>query len=138
MVRRRMIFVADAPTSRSTLHERFVHLIGRPPLKYLWKRRTRVAARLLRDTNSKRIEGALGVGYEGEAAFSRPACVVEQLRCRVRSGSKRCRIPIAVSLIYARHPEGSFFDVPRWRSFAAARGKSLGSDVTPEWRPWIR
>jgi AraC-like DNA-binding protein len=61
----------DAAMSRSTLHERFVHFIGQPPMQYLAQWRMQVAATLLRDTNSKIIEVALGVGYESEAAFSR-------------------------------------------------------------------
>lgn len=61
----------DAAMSRSTLHERFVHFIGQPPMHYLAQWRMQVAARLLRDTKAKLIEVALGVGYESEAAFSR-------------------------------------------------------------------
>jgi AraC-like DNA-binding protein len=61
----------DAAMSRSTLHERFVHLIGQPPMQYLAQWRMQVAAGLLRDTNAKLLEVALCVGYESEAAFSR-------------------------------------------------------------------
>ena len=61
----------DAAMSRSTLHERFVHLIGQPPMQYLAQWRMQVAAGLLRNTKAKVIEVALGVGYESEAAFSR-------------------------------------------------------------------
>jgi AraC-like DNA-binding protein len=61
----------EAAMSRSTLHERFVHFIGQPPMQYLARWRMQVAATLLRDTKSKLIEVALGVGYESEAAFSR-------------------------------------------------------------------
>jgi AraC-like DNA-binding protein len=61
----------DAAMSRSTLHERFVHFIGQPPMQYLAQWRMQVAAGLLRDTKAKLIEVALGVGYESEAAFSR-------------------------------------------------------------------
>jgi AraC-like DNA-binding protein len=61
----------DAAMSRSTLHERFVHFIGQPPMQYLARWRMQVAAGLLRDTKAKLIEVALGVGYESEAAFSR-------------------------------------------------------------------
>jgi len=57
--------------SRSSLHERFVHFIGQPPMQYLTQWRMQVASGLLRDTNAKLIEVALEVGYEGEAAFSR-------------------------------------------------------------------
>ncbi len=61
----------EAAMSRSTLHERFVHFIGQPPIQYLTQWRMQVASRLLRDTSAKLIEVALGVGYESEAAFSR-------------------------------------------------------------------
>lgn len=61
----------DAAMSRSTLHERFVELIGQAPMQYLAQWRMQVAAGLLRDTTSKIIEVALAVGYESEAAFSR-------------------------------------------------------------------
>ncbi len=61
----------ESAMSRSTLHERFVHFIGQPPMQYLAQWRMQVAAGLLRDTKSKLIEVALGVGYESEAAFSR-------------------------------------------------------------------
>jgi AraC-like DNA-binding protein len=61
----------EAAMSRSTLHERFAHFIGQPPMQYLAQWRMQVAAGLLRDTKAKVIEVALGVGYESEAAFSR-------------------------------------------------------------------
>jgi AraC-like DNA-binding protein len=61
----------EAAMSRSTLAERFVHFMGQPPMQYLTQWRMQVASRLLRDTSSKVIEIALGVGYESEAAFSR-------------------------------------------------------------------
>lgn len=61
----------DAALSRSTLHERFVHYIGQPPMQYLARWRMHVAAGLLRDTKAKLLQIALDVGYESEAAFSR-------------------------------------------------------------------
>jgi len=61
----------DVAMSRSTLHDRFVHFIGQPPMQYLARWRMQVAAGLLRDTQAKVLEVALGVGYESEAAFSR-------------------------------------------------------------------
>jgi AraC-like DNA-binding protein len=61
----------EAALSRSTLHERFVHYIGQPPMQYLTQWRMQVASRMLRDTGAKVLEVALGVGYESEAAFSR-------------------------------------------------------------------
>jgi AraC-like DNA-binding protein len=60
-----------AALSRSTLHERFVHFIGQPPMQYLAQWRMQLAARLLRDTDAKVIDVALEVGYENETAFSR-------------------------------------------------------------------
>ena len=61
----------DAAMSRSTLHDRFTHFIGQPPMQYLTRWRMQIAATRLRDSKSKVIEVALGVGYESEAAFSR-------------------------------------------------------------------
>jgi len=61
----------DAAMSRSTLHDRFVHFIGQPPMQYLARWRMQVAASMLRDTKAKLVEVAIGVGYESEAAFSR-------------------------------------------------------------------
>lgn len=61
----------EAGLSRSSLHERFVHFIGQPPMQYLTQWRMQLASGLLRDTNAKVIEIALDVGYESEAAFSR-------------------------------------------------------------------
>jgi AraC-like DNA-binding protein len=61
----------EAAMSRSSLHERFVHFIGQPPMQYMTQWRMQVAAGLLRDTKSKLIEVALACGYESEAAFSR-------------------------------------------------------------------
>ena len=52
----------DAAMSRSTLHERFVHFIGQPPMQYLAQWRMQVAAGLLRDTKAKLIEVTLGWG----------------------------------------------------------------------------
>ncbi len=62
---------AEAGLSRSSLHERFVHFIGQPPMQYLTRWRMQLAAGLLRDTSAKLVEIALDVGYESEAAFSR-------------------------------------------------------------------
>jgi AraC-like DNA-binding protein len=60
-----------AGLSRSSLHERFVHLIGQAPMQYLTQWRLQVAAGLLRDSTAKVVDIALQVGYESEAAFSR-------------------------------------------------------------------
>jgi AraC-like DNA-binding protein len=61
----------NAGLSRSSLHERFVHFIGQPPIQYLAQWRMQVASRLLRDTDAKVVQVAIEVGYESEAAFSR-------------------------------------------------------------------
>jgi AraC-like DNA-binding protein len=61
----------EAAMSRSTLHERFVHFIGQPPMQYLAQWRMQLAAAWLRDTDAKVIDVALEVGYENEAAFAR-------------------------------------------------------------------
>jgi AraC-like DNA-binding protein len=61
----------EAALSRSTLHERFVHFIGQPPMQYLTHWRMQLAAGWLRDTEAKVFDIALEVGYENEAAFSR-------------------------------------------------------------------
>src|SRR5262249_60968413 len=60
-----------AALSRSSLHERFDHFIGQPPMQYLAQWRMQLAAARLRDTDAKVIDVALEVGYESEAAFSR-------------------------------------------------------------------
>ena len=57
--------------SRSALHERFVQLIGVPPMQYLTQWRMQAAARLLLETRSTVAAIALEVGYDSEAAFAR-------------------------------------------------------------------
>jgi AraC-like DNA-binding protein len=57
--------------SRSSLHERFVHLVGVPPMQYLAQWRMQAAARLLLETRSSVAAVALDVGYDSEAAFTR-------------------------------------------------------------------
>jgi len=61
----------EAGLSRSSLHERFEHFIGQPPMHYLARWRMQVAAGRLRESDAKLLEIALDVGYESEAAFSR-------------------------------------------------------------------
>lgn len=60
-----------AGLSRSALHERFVELIGQPPMQYLAQWRMQLASRLLRENQASVVSVALAVGYESEAAFSR-------------------------------------------------------------------
>ncbi len=57
--------------SRSALHERFVQLIGVPPMQYLAQWRMQAAARMLLDTRTTVATIALEVGYDSEAAFAR-------------------------------------------------------------------
>ena len=57
--------------SRSALHERFVHLIGVPPMQYLAQWRMQAAGRMLLETHSTVAAIALDVGYDSEAAFAR-------------------------------------------------------------------
>ena len=57
--------------SRSALHERFVQLIGQPPMQYLAQWRMQLAAKMLRTTSNTVASIAGDVGYESEAAFAR-------------------------------------------------------------------
>jgi AraC-like DNA-binding protein len=57
--------------SRSAFHDRFVELIGQPPMQYLTQWRMQAASRLLRDTRASVASVALDVGYDSEAAFAR-------------------------------------------------------------------
>lgn len=57
--------------SRSALHERFVRLVGQPPMQYLTQWRMQSASTLLRETRASIASVAIDSGYESEAAFSR-------------------------------------------------------------------
>jgi transcriptional regulator GlxA family with amidase domain len=57
--------------SRSALADRFIQLIGVPPMHYLASWRMQVASQTLRDTNASLAQVAELVGYDAEAAFSR-------------------------------------------------------------------
>jgi AraC-like DNA-binding protein len=57
--------------SRSALHERFVELVGMPPMHYLAQWRMQAAARLLLESRATVAAIALDVGYDSEAAFAR-------------------------------------------------------------------
>jgi len=57
--------------SRSALSERFAELIGTPPMQYLTRWRTSLAARQLKETQASILRIAGDVGYESEAAFNR-------------------------------------------------------------------
>lgn len=57
--------------SRSALADRFIRLIGLPPMHYLANWRMQIAAEKLRKTNASLAQIADIVGYESEPAFSR-------------------------------------------------------------------
>lgn len=61
----------EAGLSRSVLAERFVQLVGVPPMQYLAQWRIQLAAALLRSSQAGLAEIAEGVGYGSEAALSR-------------------------------------------------------------------
>jgi AraC-like DNA-binding protein len=57
--------------SRSALADRFIRLIGVPPMHYLANWRMQIATQKLRNTSASLAQIAEMVGYESEAAFSR-------------------------------------------------------------------
>jgi AraC-like DNA-binding protein len=57
--------------SRSALADRFIRLIGVPPMHYLANWRMQVATQKLRSTSASLAQIAEIIGYESEAAFSR-------------------------------------------------------------------
>jgi AraC-like DNA-binding protein len=57
--------------SRSALADRFIGLIGVPPMHYVASWRMQVATQKLRNTNASLAQVADMVGYNSEAAFSR-------------------------------------------------------------------
>lgn len=61
----------QAGLSRSALHERFIALVGQPPMQYLTNWRMQRGAQLLRDEGANVATIALEVGYDSEAAFAR-------------------------------------------------------------------
>ena len=61
----------ETSSSRSALSERFTHLVGEPPMRYLAQWRMQVAANLLAQTSTKVSAIGHRVGYASEAAFSR-------------------------------------------------------------------
>ncbi|MBL8413270.1 MAG: AraC family transcriptional regulator [Propionivibrio sp.] len=61
----------DVALSRSAFYDRFVGLVGQPPMHYLTQWRMAVAATLLRQSRAPVASIALDVGYESEAAFTR-------------------------------------------------------------------
>ena len=61
----------QASISRSALDERFRHVLGRSPIRYLADWRMHVAADLLISTDFSVVKVAHEVGYDSEEAFSR-------------------------------------------------------------------
>jgi AraC-like DNA-binding protein len=57
--------------SRSALYERFVQLVGQPPMHYLTQWRMQVASQLLLESTMNVASIAVETGYDSEAAFSR-------------------------------------------------------------------
>lgn len=57
--------------SRSALAERFIHVIGMPPMQYLTRWRTQVAAQELRNSGKSIPQIAEEVGYDSEASLTR-------------------------------------------------------------------
>jgi AraC-like DNA-binding protein len=57
--------------SRSALHERFVLMIGQPPMQYLTNWRMQLASNRLRSTAANVATIGTEVGYDSEAAFAR-------------------------------------------------------------------
>jgi AraC-like DNA-binding protein len=62
---------AEVGASRSVVAERFVRLLGEPPLRYLARWRLQLAARMLQTTQGTILQIAADVGYESQAAFNR-------------------------------------------------------------------
>ena len=61
----------EVGTSRSVLAERFVALVGMPPMQYLARWRMQIASELLSGTRASLAEIAHRLGYGSEAALSR-------------------------------------------------------------------
>ena len=65
------VLADEIALSRSAFYDRFVRLIGQPPMQYLTQWRMQAAANLLRQSHAPVASIALDVGYESEAAFAR-------------------------------------------------------------------
>jgi AraC-like DNA-binding protein len=61
----------DVGLSRSVLAERFMHIVGQPPMQYLSQWRMQIASGLLARGSGKIAQVAAEAGYDSEAAFSR-------------------------------------------------------------------
>jgi AraC-like DNA-binding protein len=62
---------AEVGASRSVLGQRFIDILGEPPLTYLLRWRLHLAARLLENTAKTALQVAIDVGYGSEATFNR-------------------------------------------------------------------
>jgi len=60
-----------AGLSQTILRDRFVELLGEPPMRYCARWRMRVAANMLRDGKHNTANVAYAVGFNSEAAFNR-------------------------------------------------------------------
>lgn len=65
------LLAREVGASRSVLADRFVRVMGEPPMRYLTRWRLRRAARRLRETSDGVARIAFDTGYESEAAFTR-------------------------------------------------------------------
>ena len=65
------LLARESGVSRSVLGERFVKLIGEPPMRYCARWRMRMAANMLRDGKDNTANIAYSVGFNSEAAFNR-------------------------------------------------------------------
>jgi AraC-like DNA-binding protein len=61
----------EAGVSRTVLGERFVELLGEPPMRYCASWRMRVAANMLREGKQNSANIAYAVGFNSEAGFNR-------------------------------------------------------------------
>lgn len=61
----------EVGVSRTVLGQRFVELLGEPPMRYCARWRMRVAANMLRDGKHNTANVAYSVGFNSEAAFTR-------------------------------------------------------------------
>jgi pimeloyl-ACP methyl ester carboxylesterase/AraC-like DNA-binding protein len=61
----------EAGVSRSVLGQRFVELLGEPPMRYCARWRMRTAANMLREGKQNTANIAYSVGFNSEAAFNR-------------------------------------------------------------------
>jgi len=146
----------EAGVSRSVLGERFVELLGEPPMRYCARWRMRVAANMLRDGRANSANIAYAVGFNSEAAFNRafkreygepPATwrrlVDAEERIRTQVASERgqlppqqvryCRAKDGTKLAFATTGEGPpLVKTANWLNHIEHDWDS------PLWQHWIR